>query len=177
MTPLGRWALQEMHARMPKPISADLPADELLAQLAGHDEDNTWQAVQPWLIGRDPLLAAREILAVAAAATAAQRIAAVEIVDAFGESAQGAWREVTTVPNLAAHARMALAGWNRPPASSPKDSAWLAVEYAMAALTDSGPDEALSCIDERVAGQDLGSRLRAIRCGNHPDTPSPWPKR
>ncbi|MGH3792471.1 MAG: IS1096 element passenger TnpR family protein [Pseudonocardiaceae bacterium] len=168
MTPLGRWALHEMLARMPQPISADLPADELLARVA--DSDDTWQAARPWLIGRDPLLAAREILAAAVAATPAQRIAAVEIVDALDEAAQAAWRDVITVPNLAAHARMALAGWNRPQASSPADSAWLAVEYAMAALTDSGPDEALSCITERIAGQDLDSRMQVIRRSDHPDT-------
>ncbi len=153
MTPLGRWAWQEMHARMPKPISADLPADELIARVADNDENDAWQAAQPWLIGRAPLPAAREILAAAVAATPAQRIAAVEIVDALGEPAHAAWRDVTTVPNLAAHARMALAGWNRPQAPSPEDWAWLAVEYAVAALTTSGPDEALSCIDERIAGQ------------------------
>ncbi|MGH3815399.1 MAG: plasmid pRiA4b ORF-3 family protein [Pseudonocardiaceae bacterium] len=155
---------------MPKPISADLPADELIARVADSDENDSWQAARPWLIGRGALPAAREILAAAAAATPAQRIAAVEIVDALGEPAQAAWRDVTTVPNLGAHARMALAGWRRPQASSPEDSAWLAVEYAVAALTDSGPDEALSCIDERIAGQDLSSRLQAIRRGNHPDT-------
>lgn len=168
MTPLGRWALHEMLALMPQPISADLPADELLARVA--DSDDTWQAARPWLIGRDPLLAAREILAAAVAATPAQRIAAVEIVDALDEAAQAAWRDVITVPNLAAYARMALAGWNRPQASSPADSAWLAVEYAMAALTDSGPDEALSCITERIAGQDLDSRMQVIRRSDHPDT-------
>ncbi len=170
ITPLGRWAVQEMHAHMPKPISTDLTADELIARLAGNDENDAWQAARPWLIGRDPLSAAHEILAAAAAATPAQRIAAVEIVDALGEPAQAAWREVTTVPNLAAPARMALAGWNRPQASSPEDSAWLAVEYAVAALTTSGPDEALSCINERIPGQDLDSRMQAIRRGNHPDT-------
>jgi hypothetical protein len=170
MTPLGRWALQEMHAHMPKPISADLPADELIARVADNDENDAWQVARPWLIGRAALPAAREILAAAAVATPAQRIAAVEIVDALGEPAQAAWRDVTTVPNLAAHARMALAGWRRPQASSPEDWAWLAVEYAMAALTTSGPDEALSCIDERIAGQDLDSRLQVIRRGDHPDT-------
>ena len=170
MTPLGHWALQEMHARMPKPISADLPADELIARVADNDENDAWQAARPWLIGRAALPAAREILAAAAVATPAQRIAAVEIVDALGEPAQAAWRDVTTVPNLAAHARMALAGWRRPQASSPEDWAWLAVEYAVAALTTSGPDEALSCINERTAGQDLDSRLQVIRRGNHPET-------
>jgi len=170
MTPLGHWALQEMHAHMPKPISADLPAEELIARVADNDENDAWQAARPWLIGRAALPAAREILAAAAVATPAQRIAAVEIVDALGEPAQAAWRDVTTVPNLAAHARMALAGWNRPQASSPEDWAWLAVEYAVAALTTSGPDEALSCINERTAGQDLDSRLQVIRRGNHPET-------
>ncbi|MGH3873796.1 MAG: plasmid pRiA4b ORF-3 family protein [Pseudonocardiaceae bacterium] len=167
MTSLGRWALQEMRACMPLPISADLPADELIARVTSNDENDSWQAAQPWLVGRAALPAAREILAAAAAATPAQRIAAVEIVDMLGEPAQAAWRDVTTVPNLAAHARMALAGWHQP---NPEDSAWLAVEYAVAALATSGPDEALSCIDERVAGQDLDSRLQVIRRGNHPDT-------
>ncbi len=170
MTPLGRWALQEMHARMPKPISADLPADELIARVADLDEDDAWDSVQPWLIGRAPLQAAREILEAAATAPSAQRVAAVEIVNALGEPVHVAWRDVATVPNLAAHARMVLAGWSRPHAPSPEDCAWLAVEYAVAALADSGPDEALSCIDERIAGPDLDSRMREIRRGNHPDT-------
>ncbi len=170
MTPLGRWAWQEMNARMPKPISADLPADELIARVADNDDNDSWHAARPWLIDRDPLPAAREILAAAAAATPAQRIAAVEIIFALDEPAQAVWRDVTTVPNLAAHARMALAGWNRPQAPSPEDSVWLAVEYAVAALTTAGPDEALSCIDERIAGQDLDSRMQAIRRSDHPDT-------
>ncbi len=170
MTPLGRWAVQEMHARMPKPISADLPADELITRVADSDENDAWRAAQPWLIGRAALPAAREVLAAAAGTTPRERVAAVEIVDALGEPAEAAWLEVVTVPNLAAHARMALAGWRRPEATSPEDSVWLAVEYAMAELTDSGPDDALSCINERMAGQDFDSRMQAIRRGNHPDT-------
>lgn len=164
MTPLGHWAWQQMHARLPQPISADLPAGELLARIADNDEDDAWQSAQPWLAGRAALPAAREILAAAASATPAQRIIAVEIVDALGEPADAAWREVTTVPNLAAHART---DWGQP---SPEDSAWLAVEYATAALTTSGPDEALSCITERIPGRNLDSRLQAIHRGGHPDT-------
>ncbi|MGH3721881.1 MAG: plasmid pRiA4b ORF-3 family protein [Pseudonocardiaceae bacterium] len=144
--------------------------DELLARVVDSDEDDAWLAAQPWLIGRDPLLAAREILAAAAAATPAQRIAAVEIVETLDDPAEDAWWDVTTVPNLAAHARMAFAGWRPPQASSPEDSAWLAVDYAMAALATSGPDEALSCLGEWIPGQDLDSRMQAIRHTNHPDT-------
>ncbi|MGQ0779262.1 MAG: plasmid pRiA4b ORF-3 family protein [Pseudonocardiales bacterium] len=136
-TPLGRWASQEMHARMPEPISADLPAAELIARLADPGENDAWRAAQPWLADRDPLPAAREILAAAAVATPAQRIAAVEVVFALGD---------------------------------PAEAAWLAVDYAMAALTKSGPDEALSCIDEQIAVEDLDSRIRAITGVGHPDT-------
>lgn len=170
VTPLGRWASQKMHARMPRPISADLSADELIARLADPGTNDAWRAAQPWLADRDPLPAAREILAAAAVATPAQRITAVEVVFALGDSADPAWHEVSTVANLAAHARVALTDWAKPTAQSPEDSAWLAVDYAMAALTKSGPDEALSCIDEQIAVKELGSRIRAIAGGGHPDT-------
>lgn len=77
------------------------------------------------------------------------------------------------MPNLVAYARLALTDWSRPqpPEPSPEDRAWLAVDYAMTALATSGPDEALSCIDERIDGPDLDSRLQTLRSrGNHPDT-------
>lgn len=176
ITPLGRWALQAVHARMPRPITADLPADELIARVAevvaGSDAEDPWRVAYPWLAGRKPLPAAREILAAAATAGPAQRVAAVEIVDGFDEPAFDAWREVTTVPSLAPYARLALTDYSRPepPEPSPEDSAWLAVDYALAALATSGPDEALSCLDERVDGHDLDSRLLALRPGRHPDT-------
>ncbi|MGH3942558.1 MAG: plasmid pRiA4b ORF-3 family protein [Pseudonocardiaceae bacterium] len=169
-TPLGRWASQEMHARMPRPISADLSVEELIVRLAEPGRNDAWDAAQPWTAGRDSLAAAREILAAAAVATPAQRIAAVEVVYMLDDPAQAAWHEVSTGPTLAAHARMALTDWGKSTAGSPAEMAWLAVDYAMAALTKSGPDEALSCIDERIAGKDLESRIQAIEVGGHPDT-------
>jgi hypothetical protein len=77
------------------------------------------------------------------------------------------------VPTLAAYARLTLTNWSQPqpPRPSLEDTAWLAVDYAMAALATAGPDEALSSINERIGGQDLGSRLQELRSrGNHPDT-------
>jgi hypothetical protein len=47
VTPLGRWALQELNARMPKPISADLPAEELIVQLADYGGNDAWHAAAP----------------------------------------------------------------------------------------------------------------------------------
>ncbi len=82
----GRWALQELNTRMPKPISADLPAEELIARIADCGGNDAW----PWLADRDPLPAAREILQAAAVATPAQRVAAVELVFMLDELAQAA---------------------------------------------------------------------------------------
>jgi len=144
VTPLSRWALQELQARMPEPITDDLPAEILIARLAQPGGRDPWRDVQPWLIGRDPILAARDLLAAAATATPAQRIAAVDVVDALGEAASAAWREVTTIPNLAAHARAAFQAWDSQTELSVDDIVWLAVDHAVAALADSGPDEALT---------------------------------
>ena len=177
ITPLGRWALQAILARLPKPITADLPASDVIARVAdvvaAPHEDDPWQVARPWLIGRHPLQAARELLAAAADATPAQRVAAVEIIDGFDEPALNAWREVTTVPSLGAYARLALTDYSQPhpPQPSPEDAAWLAVDHAVAALATTGPDEALSCLDERIDGPDLDSRLQTLRRrAHHPDT-------
>jgi len=165
ITPLGRWALQETQARAPKPITPDLSAGELIALLTGVEEDDEWYAAQPWLIGRTPLHAARELLAAAATATPAQRIAAVELIGALGPEAEPAWDDTAIAPNLAVHARAI----NSEDASA-QDSAWLTVEYAAAGLTRFGPDEALSRLDELVPGVGLDSRIRAVECGTHPAT-------
>lgn len=163
ITPLGRWALQEMQARAPKPITADLPADELIARLAEVAEEEAWYAVQPWLVGRNPLQAARDILDAAATSDPAQRIAAVDLVHVLGEPAEVVWGEAAAVPNLAAHARATT--WQ---GSGAQDSAWLAVEYAAAALASAGPDEALSRLDERMPGLGLDALLPALEGGTHP---------
>ncbi|MGH3566600.1 MAG: plasmid pRiA4b ORF-3 family protein [Pseudonocardia sp.] len=165
ITALGHWGLQAMQARAPKPITADLPAAELITRLAAVESDARWYAAQPWLVDRAPLPTARDLLHAAATAAPAQRVAAVELVHALGKEAEPAWADAQRWANLAAHAR--AIEWESPNA---QDSAWLAVEYAAAALTVSGPDEALSCLDERVPGTGLDRLLRAVEGGTHPAT-------
>lgn len=162
ITTLGRWALRELRARAPKPITADLGVAEVITRLA-QVEDGVWAAARPWLIGRNPRDAARELLAAAATATPAQRTAVVHLVVDLGPDAETAWEYAATVPNLAVHARASESG-----DADERDRAWLAVEYAAAALAQSGPDEALSCLEERVCGDGLDELLRAAECGGHP---------
>ena len=165
ITPLGHWASEQMQARLPKPITADLSAAEVLARLADIEQGERWRAAHTWLGDRAPLHAARDLLHAADAATPAQRIAAVDLVYSLESPADAVWDEVTALPNLAAHARAIADG-----DLSAQDSAWLAVEYAAAALSDSGPDQALSRLDEMVPGDGLASRLRTVECAAHPAT-------
>jgi hypothetical protein len=46
----------------PKSITAALPAGEVIARIARIDDYGVWHAVQPWLMGRATLQAARKIL-------------------------------------------------------------------------------------------------------------------
>ena len=162
ITPLGHWALETLRARAPRPISTDLAATELLARLTQIDEDEQWYAAQTWLAGRAPLPASRDLLAAAATATPAQRLAAVELVHALGPRADAAWGEAAAIPNLAAHVRLARDDLDE------KAADWLAVEYAAAALPDHGPDEVLARLDDRFTGIGRDFRPEVIERTAHP---------
>jgi hypothetical protein len=165
VTSLGRWAEQE--TRAPEPVRPELPAAELLTILTGVSDVE--DAVDPWLDSRTPVQAAGELLRAAADATPLERVLAIEIVDAFDLPAEIVWRGFEASPNLAAHARMAFSNWSKPLEKDSPDWLWLAAEYATAALIEAGPDEAWSCIDERLPGNGFDSRLEAIAGSGHPD--------
>jgi hypothetical protein len=119
----------------------------LLDRLAGlaHDDD-VWRQAEPWLIEREVGAGAAELLAAAATAGPAQRTVAVDVVSALGEPARPAWEWALEVPVLAPHARFVLAefaaGEDDEPELDPADVRWLNVEYALAALTTDGLQEA-----------------------------------
>ena len=163
LTPLGRWGLDELLARAPRPIGSGLTAAELIARLADVEPDEQLRAAQPWLAAREPLAAAHDLLPAAAAAPADQRVAAVELVDALGPAADPAWAAVATNRTLGPHVRARDDSW---PGES--DATWLAVEYAAAALRQVGPDEAHSWLDECLPGDGIHSRLRMVERTGHP---------
>lgn len=171
ITALGQWAMARTRHNLPTPASPQLPAGDLLARLARFDGTAERHNVAwPWLEARTTAGAAREILAAADQASPSLRSVAVAVAESLGGDALPAWREMTRAPRVGPHARAVLASDGRRRAVGEADRRWLAADWAAAALTDAGPDEALTCVYETMPGSDPGTRLAAVRASGHPDT-------
>jgi hypothetical protein len=166
ITELGQWMALRLVEEWPTPVSPNLPAAALLDRLARLPDEEVWQQARRWLYGRNVLDAAGELFAVAGTASAAQRIVAVDVVGGLGESVRPVWQGALEQTMLAAHARLVLAQFEDHGADEPESDAadrrWLAVEYAMAALTVDGPHEAYLVLQEHDGLDEQG------RSG-HPD--------
>ena len=170
ITSLGRWAAGHLAAGLADPADPGLPAGEMIAEAAGFgDEEQQDHVARGWLAGREPVQAAREILAAAEDMSPLRRSVAVRLVEALGDDALPAWREMASARCVGPFARAVLAAWDRGPEPGDADGDWLAVEGAAAALEDKGPDEALSRVWESMPGADLDDRLAAVRATGHPD--------
>lgn len=170
ITPLGRWAIARIADDLPAPASPQLPAGDLLTRLARFDKDAERSHVAHlWLQARTTAGAAREILAAADQASPSLRSLAVGLAESLGDEALPAWRDMSGAPRVGPHARAVLASSDRGRDVSEADWCWLAADWAAAALADSGPDEALTCVYETTPGSDLGSRLARVRASGHPD--------
>ncbi|MGI5246704.1 plasmid pRiA4b ORF-3 family protein [Dactylosporangium sp. CA-139066] len=160
LTALGRWAEARFAASAPQPVSADLPATDLLERLVGLAEREAWDVVRQWLAGRDVNQAAAEVMSAAEQARPAARVAGMDLVGGLGEAMRPVWRSALKRPMLAPHARAALATWEAPDrAPSEADHRWLAVEYALA-VEDA--EEAWHLVDE------FGG-LPVVTASTHPD--------
>ena len=170
ITSLGRWAAGHLAAGLADPADPGLLAGEMIAEAAGFgDEEQQDHVARGWLAGRKPVQAAREILAAAEDMSPLRRSVAVRLVEALGDDALPAWREMASARCVGPFARAVLAAWDRGPEPDDADGDWLAVEGAAAALEDKGPDEALSRAWESMPGADLDDRLAAVRATGHPD--------
>ena len=85
-----------------------------------------------------------EILAAAESMSPLRRSVAIGLVEALGDDALPAWRDVVSARCIGPFARAVLAAWDNGPEPGEADGDWLGVEGAAAALEDKGPDEALS---------------------------------
>ena len=170
ITPLGRWAAGHLADGLAGRADPGLSAGEMIAEAAGFgDEKQQDHFARAWLAGRKPVRAAREILAAAEGMSPLRRVVAVRLVEALGDDALPAWREMASARCVGPFARAVLAAWDRGPEPDDADGDWLAVEGAAAALEDKGPDEALSRVWESMPGADLDDRLAAVRATGHPD--------
>jgi hypothetical protein len=170
ITPLGRWATGPLAAGLAGPADPGWPAGEMIAEAAGFsDEKQQDHVARPWLAGREPVRAAREILTAAEGMSPLRRSVAVRLVDALGDDALPAWREAASARCVGPFARAVLAAWDDGQEPGDADGDWLGVEGAAAALADQGPDEALSRVWESMPGEDLDDRLAAVRATGHPE--------
>jgi hypothetical protein len=170
ITPLGRWAAGHLAAGLAGPADPGLSAGEMIAEAARFgDQEQQDHVAWTWLAQREPVQAAREVLAAAEGMSPLRRSVAVRLVEALGDDALPAWREMAQARCIGPHARAVLADWDRGPELGDADWEWLGVEAAAAALEDRGPDEALSRLWDAMPGEDLDACLAAARATGHPD--------
>ena len=170
ITSLGRWAAEHLAEGLPGRADPGWPAGEMIAEAARFgDEKQQAFVARVWLFKREPVRAAREILAAAEGMSPRQRCVAVELADRLGDDALPAWRDMVSARNVGPHARAWLASGEQGPEPGDADWRWLAIEAAAASLEDMGPDEAFSRVWESMPGADLDERLAAVRATGHPD--------
>ncbi|MEV0567250.1 hypothetical protein [Dactylosporangium sp. NPDC050588] len=139
LTELGRETA--VRFAVPPPVSPDLPAAELLARLRGTPDADAWRITWRWLDGRDLAATVAELLAVAEAGGAADRLEAFGVIAAIGDPARPFLRRASSHPMLAVHARTTLSDEG----PSEADRCWLAVECALA---EDDPEERYHLVEE-----------------------------
>jgi hypothetical protein len=161
LTPLGRWAREQLQARVPQPITPDLPAGELLTRLAALPEEESWEQAGLWFLGQPLGDAVTVLLRAASAASPLERITAVGLVAGLGRETVPAWREALADPGLVAHARAVLASLYRGPELDDTHQRWLIAEYALAELAKNGVEDAYHYVADHGG-------MAAVERGGHP---------
>lgn len=170
ISPLGRWAAEQLAIGLPGIADASLSAAELVAEVAQFSDDEArGHVASGWLAERLPGQAALEILTAAEQMSPLKRCVAMDLAVGVGEEVLPVLRNLATTRCVGPHARAILADWDKGTEPSDADSRWLDVEFAAAELEGKGPDAALTCVWERMPGTDLESRLAAVRGTGHSD--------
>lgn len=125
---------------------------------------------RPWLSARTPVSAARELIAVAEAASGQQRLAALGLARECGPDATPAWREWADKDGVGAYARVWLAEQDSiEPAEI--DMAWITVDgldTLLDALPPDLPPQLLSGLLQDQAGAELAEILPLLADCGHP---------
>ncbi|MEV2202251.1 hypothetical protein AB0E11_20035 [Streptomyces fradiae] len=180
LTPLGLYGLRRRLSAsgVSAPAVGDLAgrdAGELLAAVGGYPPQAARAETGRWLAGRDPLDAARALLAAAKGADSGsplRRLHCQQALALVGDGAEPAVREVLDDPELGGLARVWLAergAADVPPPPEPMVF-WLAVDTIAAHLDADGDPDALRDLVEGLAGRHGGFFDQVWRV-EHPSTP------
>ncbi|MET7734401.1 hypothetical protein ABZT02_23960 [Streptomyces sp. NPDC005402] len=179
LTPLGLYGLRSrlLEAGIPAPAVGDLAdkgADALLDGTAAFPPASAQAETEQWLDLREPLAAARELLAAARGSDAGaplRRLRCQQALSLVGAVAEPALREVLDDAELGGLARVWLAerGFGDVPAPSQDMVFWLTVDTLAAQLAAEGNSEELQGLVEGLAQQHSGFFAAAWRV-DHPAT-------
>lgn len=179
LTPLGLYGLRArlLEAGFEVPAVGDLAdkgADALLDGTAGYPPVAAHAETEQWLARREPLAAARELLAAARGADEGaplRRLRCQQALSLVGASAEPALREVLDDPELGGLARVWLAEHGAADVPPPSQSMifWLTIDTVAAQLAAEGNSEELRTLVEGLARQHSGFFDAVWRVG-HPAT-------
>ncbi|MFF5441675.1 hypothetical protein [Streptomyces achromogenes] len=179
LTPLGVYGLRArlLEAGFEAPVVgelADKGADALLDGTARFGQSAARAETELWLARREPLAAARELLAAARGADAGgplRRLRCQQALSLLGTEAEPALREVLDDPELGGLARVWLSerGAAGVPAPSQDLVFWLTIDTLAAQLAAEGNSEELRALVEGLAAQHSGFFAAAWRV-DHPAT-------
>ncbi|MFJ2727463.1 hypothetical protein [Streptomyces collinus] len=179
LTPLGAYGLRArlLEAGIDAPAVgelADKGADALLDGTARFGQSAAQAETEQWLGRREPLAAARDLLAAARGADAGaplRRLRCQQALSLVGAEAEPALREVLDDPELGGLARVWLSerGASEVPAPSQDLVFWLTVDTVAAQLAAEGNSEELQALVEGLAEQHSGFFAAAWRV-DHPAT-------
>ncbi|MEU3527132.1 hypothetical protein AB0E62_25210 [Streptomyces sp. NPDC038707] len=179
LTPLGVYGLRArlLEAGFDAPAVgelADKGADALLDGTARFGRFAARAETEQWLARREPLTAARELLAAARGADAGgplRRLRCQQALSLVGAEAEPALREVLDDPELGGLARVWLSerGAAEVPAPSQDLVFWLTIDTLAAQLAAEGNSEELRALVEGLAAQHSGFFAAAWRV-DHPAT-------
>lgn len=180
LTPLGLYGLRARmtEAGIEAPAVGDLAdkgADVLLDRTAGFPQEAVHAELEQWLVRREPLAAARELLAAGRGLDEGgplRRLRCQEALSLVGAEAEPALRDVLDDAELGGLARVWLAehGFADVPAPSEQMVFWLTVDTVAAQLAAEGNSDELQGLVEGLALQHRGFFDAAWRV-DHPATP------
>ncbi|MFJ8823490.1 hypothetical protein ACIREE_17055 [Streptomyces sp. NPDC102467] len=179
LTPLGLYGIRArmLEAGLDAPAVGDLVdmgADTLLGATSAFSQAAAQAEIEQWLARREPLGAARELLAAARGADEGaplRRLRCQQALSLVGREAEPALREVLDDAELGGLARVWLAehGATDVPAPSEDLVFWLTVDTIAAQLSLEGNSDELQALVEGLAAQHSGFFSAAWRV-EHPAT-------